>query len=226
MDYADQNVERGLSGGRLAVLDLGVTRYGDAFRIQLDNLEKRITRGIPDTLIVTEHEPIVTLGRLSSDSNILNTKYFGDNSISIERTNRGGDVTYHAPGQLVFYPIVDLSAWGRDIATYIDFLEISVMKALIEIGVCAERIRDVRGVWARDRKIAFTGVAVKKWITYHGVSVNVNNDVEPFRHMNPCGIKNIKVTSVMNELGASQDLNRIKDIFCRHFISNFENQIR
>ncbi|MEA3489904.1 MAG: lipoyl(octanoyl) transferase LipB [Candidatus Omnitrophota bacterium] len=206
----------------MEVLDLGVALYEDVLEEQKGLLRNRIEGGIPDTLILVEHFPVVTLGRLAKESSIIDRDYFMENKIPVVKTARGGKVTYHAPGQLVLYPVMDLIGKRRDVGSYIDFLEKTVSNALNLLAVPAARKGKRRGVWVRDEKIAFIGIAVKRWVTFHGVAVNINNDIGPFSRMHPCGETDIRVTSAKECLGREIDMAEAKKIFAEQFIRDLE----
>ena len=203
------------------VVDLGVIDYEETLEIQAERLFQRIDDEVPDTLFLLEHEPVVTLGRIAQGSSI-DSAYFERNGIPVVRTGRGGKNTYHAPGQLVVYPIVDLAAKKKDIAAYIDLLERVAANALNELGVPARGNLKRRGVWVKEKKIAFIGIALKKWVTYHGVSVNINNDTEAFSHMDPCGESDISVTSAKEYLGREIDMKEVKEVFAKEFCAGLE----
>ncbi len=211
-------------GRGVEMLDLGVIDYAEAFRVQEDILKKRINGQAPDTLIVLEHHPVVTRGRLSDDNDVLDREYFADKGIPVIRTGRGGKITYHAPGQLVLYPIVDLSEKKKDVSFYIDFLEKTVAGTLRGMGVAAGRNVRRRGVWAGGRKIAFIGIALKKWVTYHGVAVNIGNDLEPFGKIDPCGEGDIEATSVEEMLGRKIDMSMARKAFARRFAEDLRKE--
>jgi lipoate-protein ligase B len=195
------------------ICDLGTVKYEDALHVQADLLQKRIENEIPDTLIVAEHTPVVTLGRTAEENNIIDKGFFDRNGIPVVSSGRGGKVTYHAPGQLVLYPVVGLGEKKRDIVFYIDFLEKTTARGLNRLGVPAGRINGKRGVWLRDKKIAFIGIAVKRWVTYHGVAININNDITPFARMHPCGESDIRVISAKEWLGRKIDMRLAKKVF-------------
>ncbi|MBU0571619.1 MAG: lipoyl(octanoyl) transferase LipB [Candidatus Omnitrophica bacterium] len=203
------------------VVDLGLTAYEDALSTQLELLNRRIKGNIPDTLIVTEHLPVVTLGRTAENSAI-DRAYFENENIPVVMTNRGGNNTFHSPGQVILYPIMDLRGIKKDVSFYIDFLEETVANSLRVLNVAAKRNSPRRGVWVGEKKIAFFGVAFKRWVTFHGVSVNVNNDIGPFSRMAPCGEADIKVTSVKKITGHMMNMTEIKEIFTRQFIKDLE----
>lgn len=207
------------------VLDLGIQGYEDTLREQEALLNKRILGEVQDTLIMVEHPPVVTLGRTSDqEKSIIDKSFFEKEHIPVVETRRGGKITYHAPGQLVLYPVIDLGGKKRDVSFFIDFLERTVAASLARLNVPAETFPEKRGVWLRDRKIAFIGIAVKKWVTYHGVAVNINNDIKPFEFMNPCGEADIRVTSAKDYLKVPLDMAFVKEIFKDQFSKDLEEE--
>ncbi len=204
------------------VLDLGLISYADALDAQLDVLLKRICGETEDTLIICEHYPVITLGRFKDPESVKDAKYFSERGIDVLESGRGGKITYHAPGQVVVYPVIDLKDSGMDVSGYIDSLESTVAAILKEFGISAERNRERRGVWVAQNKIAFIGVAFKKWVTYHGVSININNDLEPFKKIDPCGEGDIKVTSAREVLGRELNIDEVKRIVAEKFSWKFD----
>ena len=202
----------------IQICDLGRTEYGCALRFQSELVEKRIQGEVPDTIIFTEHDTVVTYGRLRGDIEMFDEEFFKKRNIPAVNSGRGGKITYHAPGQLVIYPVIDLRTRKKDVSHYIDVLEKVTIRALNRSKVPGERTAGRRGVWVGGRKIGFIGIAVKKWVTYHGVAVNVNNNTAPFYHMDPCGEKDIKVTSVREHLGHEVHMDEIKSIFVEEFL--------
>ncbi len=203
---------------------MGVVDYKDALDFQDSFLRKRLEKKISDTLIILEHNPVLTLGRLNSRDDIHDRAFFSRNNIPVILTTRGGGVTYHSPGQLILYPIIDLRDKEKDIGSYIDFLEKTVVNSLRCIGVGAQRCSSKRGVWVSGKKIAFIGIGVKRWVTFHGVSININNDITPFSHINPCGEKGIEVVSVKECVRHDIDIQEAKKIFVNQFIKDFNEK--
>jgi lipoyl(octanoyl) transferase len=203
------------------IIDLGIIKYEEALKIQEDILRKRIAGEIGDTLIILEHEPVVTLGRLGGADSIIDRSFFIKNGIDVVHAARGGEVTCHMPGQLVLYPVIDLRELKRDVSFYIDFLEKAVLRALVSLGVAANRRPGRRGVWVDGLKIAFTGIAVKRWVTYHGTAVNINNSISSFEKIHPCGEKDIRVTSARKCLGRRMDMEKVKKAFADEFEREF-----
>ena len=199
------------------ILDLGIVGYEEALKVQRDLLHKRIAGSVPDTLIMLEHEPVVTLGRIDDGKGMIDRSFFEDNKIPVISAGRGGQITCHMPGQLVIYPVIDLAGKKKDVSFYIDRLEEAASVALEQLGVPAVYNGERRGVWVSGYKIAFSGIAVKRWVTYHGIAVNINNDLESFRHMHPCGESDIRVTSAREQLGRVLDMAEVKKVFADGF---------
>lgn len=194
------------------IVDLGLVPYEGSIKIQEDLLERRIADRVEDTVVFLEHPRIITMGRSASRADIKNEDFFVSRGIEIISTRRGGGITYHAPGQLVVYPILRLEDPIRDISCFIDTLEKITAESLREFGIDAQRCAGRRGVWAGGRKIAFTGIKIKKWVTFHGVAININNDILPFEMIDPCGEADIRVTSAKAIIGSELDMKKVKDV--------------
>ena len=192
--------------------DWGLTRYADAYSRQLALVKKRLEGEALDTLVFTEHHPVITIGaRFGASEHLLwDQQTLNARGIEVERSNRGGDITYHGPGQIVGYPIISLINRVKDLHLYLRELEQVVINALGNLGLAAMRREGKTGIWLENRKIAAIGVAVKRWTTYHGFAININNCLEPFAGIIPCGIDDATVTSVKTELGIEVDLNEVK----------------
>ena len=181
----------------LEVIQAGVVPYGDALAWQRDLAQARIERRIPhDLLLLLEHPPVVTLGRNSHDSNVLRPA-----GVELFEVERGGDVTFHGPGQLVGYPIIDLTGYKQDLHWYLRTLEQALIGALETLGIPAERNPGYTGVWTQGRKIASIGIHVKQWVTWHGFALNVTTDLAHFDRIVPCGIPGVEMTSIEREGG-------------------------
>ena len=192
----------------LAVNDLGVMSYAEAWTLQQELVAQRKQGTAPDTLLLVEHPHVFTLGRNGSEKNILRIPPGAE----VHHTNRGGDVTYHGPGQLVGYPIVDLAAMGhRDVAWYMRALEEALIVAVGRFGIMGGRIPGCTGVWVGNNKIAAMGVHLSRWVTCHGFALNVNPDLAWFDCIIPCGIRDRGVTSMERELGRAVVFSDVKD---------------
>lgn len=181
-------------------------------------LAQRQADQIGDTLILTEHEPVFTLGvrRESGDHLIWNPAQLAERSIAVVQSNRGGDITYHGPGQLVGYPIISLAP-RKDLHAYLRFIEQVLINSVAHFGLVADRRAGKTGIWLGPRKIAAIGVAVKKWTTYHGFALNVSPDLTHFTGIVPCGITDGTVTSMQGELGTAPDLAEVKTVVATEF---------
>ncbi len=197
----------------LAVLDWGRTAYRDACARQAALVEQRLSGEIGDTLVFTEHEPVFTLGlRSGAETHLVwNAERLAAEGVAVEKTNRGGDITYHGPGQIVGYPIVSLAV-HRDLHAYLRLLEEVVITALATLGLTATRRAGLTGIWTGRRKIAAIGVAVRRWIAYHGFALNVDPDLAHFGGIVPCGIASADgtVTSLRAELGREVAIAEVK----------------
>jgi len=186
-------------------IDLGRREYAETWRLQLALVERRQAGEIPDVLVLVEHPDVITLGRrASSRSNIIN------DAMPIFEVERGGDVTYHGPGQLVGYPIVRLGEDERDLHAYLRALEDALIGACGDFGVAAERNPGFTGVWTGGRKLASIGIAVRRWVTLHGFALNVSTDLERFAAINPCGLDAQVMTSLAREAGRAISLEDVK----------------
>ncbi len=207
-------------------LDWGRTRYADATARQLDLVAQRLAHAIPDTLVFTEHDPVYTVGlRPGADAHLVwPPDRLAREGIEVVKTNRGGDITYHGPGQLVGYPIVSLET-PRDLHVYLRFLEQVLIDSLGTLGLAAARREGKTGIWLGRRKIAAIGVAVRRWVTYHGFALNVNPQLDHFAGIVPCGIAAADgtVTSLEAELGHPVDLAEVKRIVAAEFWRHLSN---
>jgi len=190
----------------LDVRHLGVVPYGDALELQRALAEDRIAGRIPDTLLLLEHPPVITLGRGWKQSSLpMDADALRRRGIEVFEIERGGDVTYHGPGQLVGYPIIDLQQHKPDLHWYLRQLEATLIAALAAFAIPAERNSGYTGVWTGGRKIASIGIHVKQWVTWHGFALNVTTDLSPFSLIVPCGIPDVVMTSVATETGSRAD---------------------
>jgi lipoyl(octanoyl) transferase len=204
----------------VALVDWGRTRYEPARVAQEALVAQRLAGEVGDTLVFTEHEPVFTVGLRTGAAQHLvwDATRLATEGVEVVKTNRGGDITYHGPGQLVGYPIVSLSA-RPDLHAYLRFLEDVLINSVGTLGLVATRRPGLTGIWIGPRKIAALGVAVRRWVTYHGFALNVNAHLPHFAGIVPCGIaaSDGTVTSLHAELGQSQDLTAVKTIVAREF---------
>ncbi len=181
------------------VRDMGRIGFGAAFALQQKLVEERKQGAIPDQLLFLEHPHVVTMGRNGHNENLLASEDLMSRAgIEFHHTNRGGDVTYHGPGQIVGYPILDLREWKRDVVEYVRSLEDVIIGALAGFGIAGGRVEGCTGVWVENRKIAAIGVHISRWVTSHGFALNVDTDLSYFQYIVPCGLTK-PVTSMRRE---------------------------
>jgi lipoate-protein ligase B len=199
--------------GQLLYQDLGCLGFLEALSWQEQLIELKQRQGIADILLFVEHPHVYTLGRGGNEANVLAAQ-----DVPVHRTSRGGDVTYHGPGQLVAYPIVDLrSKLRRDVHRYVKNLENTAIQTLRDFCLDSRRRPPYSGIWIEDRKIAALGVAVRRGITFHGLALNVNTDLSYFDRIIPCGLSWADVTSMAKELGKDPSVNNVRESFLCHF---------
>ncbi len=197
--------------------NLGSMDYLAALALQENLVELKQRESAADILLFVEHPHVYTLGRGGDESNVLSAQ-----AVPVYRTSRGGDVTYHGPGQLVVYPIIDLrSKLRKDVHRYVRNLEQTAIQTLADYGIATTRRPPYTGIWIDNRKIAAIGVAVRRCITCHGIALNVNTDLSYFKRIIPCGLTWAEVTSMAEELGAEQSLSDVRKRFLHHFAEIF-----
>jgi lipoyl(octanoyl) transferase len=203
------------------VRELGRIGYGDALALQQQLVAERKQGTAPDHLLLLEHPHVITLGRNGHMDNVLAGGDILDRAgIAFYPTDRGGDVTYHGPGQLVGYPILDLREWKRDVGAYVRGLEQALIDTLADYGIEAGRIPKLTGVWVGERKIAAIGVHLSRWVTSHGFALNVNTDLSYFQYIVPCGLT--KPVTSMAQLGVRTTLDEVGHHFAHHFARIFD----
>ena len=197
--------------------DLGQMDYLTALSLQERLVEIKQKGKLPDILLLVEHPHVFTIGRSGRESNLL-----CPGEVPVYRTGRGGDATYHGPGQMVVYPLLDLrSTLRRDVHRYLRHIEMIAIRTLDGFGLRGERNPPWTGVWIGKRKIASIGVAVRRGISCHGLALNVNTDLTYFDRIIPCGLTWAKITSVQKELGREFPMERVKEEFLHHFVQKF-----
>ena len=203
---------------------LGHVPYADSLRIQeeLHNSLLNGKKGIDGCILMLSHEPVITFGKYSSEENLLvNEKILDDNGIKLYRSSRGGDITCHEPGQLVVYPVINLKNMRIGVKAYVQMLEKTICSFLSEFGISGSTVTGRPGVWVGDRKIASIGINISRHVTTHGVAININNNLETFGYVNPCGYPEIGMTSVFNESGEYFDMERAAKVFIEYFTEIF-----
>jgi lipoyl(octanoyl) transferase len=211
--------------GEILVARLGTVPYEEARELQLELAERRQREEIGDVLLLLEHPPVYTRGRRSKPEELpMGAAWYEAQGIEVRDTDRGGLVTYHGPGQLVAYPIVQLHGYGDDVHRFVRGLERAMVEALGEAGVRGGPIEGLTGVWVGTRKIGSIGLHVSRGVTTHGLAINVSNDLQPFEWVVPCGIEGVAMTSLTRELGAEQDLDAFADSLVAAYARVFERE--
>lgn len=209
------------------ILDKGLIAYAECHALQKDLLEKRIRRQIADTLVLCEHPQVVTMGRAKgNDSLLVSRDFLKQKNIEFLFVERGGDITCHCPGQIVVYPVFDLYEKGRDVHKFLHSLEEVIILTLREYGFDGRRRKGNAGIWVSretgDEEIGFIGIALKKWVVYHGFSFNVNPNLDFFSMINPCGISGARATS-LSSLADREDVRVEMDKVKNSIVRNFES---
>ncbi len=205
---------------------LGTIEYDEAHALQRELQTKRIAGEIPDTVLMLEHHPVVTMGRSARERHVLaSSEALEELGVSVREVGRGGDVTYHGPGQLVAYPIIDLSPDRRDVRKYVSSLEETMIRTCADFGLEASRIEGLNGAWIHGRKVGAVGVRISRWVTMHGFALNVSTDLSHFDLIVPCGIQNKEVTSISAELPEEVSVEQLIEPVARHFAALYEADI-
>ena len=206
---------------RVKTIDLGQRPYEEVWDFQKEMQSKRMAGEIDDLLILVEHDPVYTLGKNADVNHLLQNR---DRSVEVFNVERGGDITFHGPGQLVGYPILDLVNYKKSVNWYMRSLEQLTIEVLGEFGISAKRVKGLTGVWVGDKKIAAQGVRLTRWVTMHGFSINVNTDLSYYDGIIPCGIFDHGVTSMEELLGSTQKIRKVRalviDKFNQIFLRN------
>lgn len=213
---------QGTDSKRLFIAKLGLTPYKEAWDLQKRLVKMRYQGKVPDLLLITEHEPVITMGRATQKENLLvSREELKERNIELHLIERGGDITFHGPGQAVVYPIIDLSTRGKDLHGYLRDLESVIIDTLAEYGLTGTTKKGLTGVWVNNHKLAAIGVAVTRWVTYHGLALNVSTDLDYFKLINPCGITQFPVGSISSILGREVSLDRAMNLLAEKFTGHF-----
>src|SRR6185295_7465325 len=205
---------------------LHLVTYENGMKLQQKLVEMRQRDELPDQLLLLEHPPVITLGRGGDPSNLLaSPDILKNHGVRFFETTRGGDITYHGPGQVVGYPILHLGEGHRDVRKYVTKLEEVLIRTVAEYGITAERAEGKRGIWVGNEKIAAIGVRLARWVTSHGFALNVNTNLEHFRLITPCGIHGSGVTSISRLAGRRIDPNEVRAALTRNFAEVFERHM-
>jgi len=192
--------------------------YQEALTLQRQVLSAKIEGNFPDTLLLVEHPPVITLGRRGKKENIrASREALRREKIEIIHTERGGDVTYHGPGQIVGYPIFALANYGKDLSRFVSSIEEVLIRVCGDLGIEAGRRSVNRGVWVGEKKIASIGLAIRRWISFHGFAFNWAPNMGHFRFITPCGLSGVEMTSVGEILGRAVDPDMLRTGICKHF---------
>ena len=203
---------------QILVQNIGRKSYKAVLDLQKEMQQQRINGNIEDTLILVEHDPVYTLGKNANEDHLLQSR---DESVDVFNIERGGDITFHGPGQLVGYPILDLSNYKKSVSWYMRTLEQVLIDTLIEFKITAQRNDGLTGVWVGDKKIAALGVRISRWVTMHGFALNVNPDLSFYDGIIPCGIFDHGVTSMEQLLGETQNNDNVKNMVIEKFNKYF-----
>jgi len=207
------------------IIDLGLMDYGKAWDLQRQLWVKRVQGELPDLLLLLEHPHVITLGRRGNRSFLIATpEELESAKIPIFHVERGGDVTYHGPGQIIGYPLFNLKEYGYRLVRYVDQLEEVILRTLQDFGIEGKRDSLNRGVWVDREKIASIGVAIKRWVSFHGFALNYDTDLKYFDLVHPCGLKGIKMTSIGKVLARKISRKDLKEKVCFHFKQMFERE--
>lgn len=205
---------------------LGTIDYAEAHRLQKDLQGKRIRGELSDIVLLLEHPPVLTMGRSAKAQHVLAApELLEAREIQVHEVGRGGDVTYHGPGQLVAYPIIDLKPDRKDVRKYVASLEETMIRTCAGFGLAAGRVEGLNGAWIGDRKVGAVGVRISRWVTMHGLALNVNSDLREFEMIVPCGIQDKGVTSLSAELGRTVHVAEVFEPLARHFAELYEAPI-
>lgn len=193
------------------ILDLGRIDFEECYRLQKDLVRRRRAGEAEDSILFAEHNEVFTIGRTGSENNLL-VPYEAllQEGLKVLRIDRGGDVTFHGPGQLVVYPVIDLKGSGRDLHRHLRDLEELAIRFLKDYSIDAERVSGKTGAWVSGKKIASVGVGASGWITYHGLSININCDLRYFSMINPCGMKKVEMTSLERIKGSPAEMAEVR----------------
>jgi lipoyl(octanoyl) transferase len=210
----------------LHIEQLGLVNYASALELQREKVAQRKAGGIPDTLLLLEHPHVYTLGRNARPENVLvSFEFLASRGAQVVHTDRGGDVTYHGPGQLVGYPILDLTQHRRDISWFMRSLEEVFIRTAHDLGIDAGRSAGAAGVWVGNDKLVAMGVHLSRWVTSHGFALNVNTDLSYFEWIVPCGLQGKGVTSFAKLLGRKVEMDETVERVVEHFGAVFELEI-
>ncbi len=200
------------------IWDLGLMEYGEAWELQRRLHHQRAEGEISDVLLLLEHLPTITVGKSGRLDNVLiSRERLTQEGISLFFVDRGGDVTYHGPGQVVCYPILDLRKWKKDLHLYVHNIEEVILRTLRDFSIYGDRDESHPGVWINEEEIAAIGLSLRRWVSMHGFALNINPNLEHFSFINPCGLSNRRVTSMSKLLGGKVSTKEVGERLIFHF---------
>ena len=209
----------------LSIRDCGLMAYRDALDLQKELVEKLQKNKIPNTVLIVEHKPVITQGARKSENKILASKEtLAQKGIEVASVRRGGGTTAHNPGQIVLYPILNLQLLRLGVNEYIRELEAIGAELLEQYGIKSERKTKYPGLWIGEKKIASIGVKIKKWITFHGMAININNDLGIFETIVPCGLENVKITNLSKQTNKEISMNQVKQKLAKLCAEHFSSE--
>ena len=219
-----QPATRNANRGSWWCIELDTIDYGEAWKLQTDIVEARNNKVIDtDIILMLEHPPVFTLGRRGGSENLLVSQAFLERSgIAVTQVERGGNITYHGPGQLVVYPIVDLEAARISVVEFVEALEQVMLRTVEAWGIKAERNSANRGIWVGDKKMGSIGIALRKGVSFHGLALNVNPDLTPFSWIQPCGLQGVRMTSMEQEQSKQVSMPEVRKTLREKFELVFE----
>jgi lipoate-protein ligase B len=208
------------------VWEFGLVEYGKAYQLQRRLNRQRLMEEIPDVLLLLEHPPTITIGKSGSIENVLVSKEaLSREGVSLFFTDRGGNATYHGPGQIVGYPIINLKQRGKDIRKFVYDIEEVILRTMRDFSIEAGRDETHPGVWVNGQELAAVGLAVRRWVSMHGFAVNVNTNLKHFFLINPCGFSDRKATSMSQLLGEKLPIDAVKERLISHFSEIFDTPV-
>ncbi len=211
---------------RVLLTDIGTTDYAYAWELQKTIHQARVLHKIPDVVLLTEHSNTYTIGKSGGDDHLLASEQeLKEKNVDVFKIDRGGDITYHGPGQIVCYPIIDLDGYYRDVHRYLRDLEEVVIRTLARYGVEGHREPEYTGVWVGSEKVCAIGVKVSRWVTMHGFAFNVNTDLSYFGRIIPCGIFHKGVTSLSQLLEKVVDMQEVKNVVAEELAGVFQTEV-
>ena len=202
-----------------SLLDLGFRDYGEVLKLQRELVEKRRASETNDTLILVEHPDVITLGRRGTMENVLSDQ------LPVYWIERGGDATYHGPGQLVGYPIVSLEDSKTSVVSFVRKIEEVLIRTVADFGIVASKVEKKPGIWVGEKKLASIGIAIQHWITFHGFALNVNTDLQKFYSIKPCGMEPSAMTSMQRIVGKEMPFEKVKESIIKNFSDVFQIEL-